>query len=60
MNEMFQQRGVVIVGRWADPPAHVSYMVLDARNGHVLQEILMESGLAMHTTSQIRPVLSMD
>lgn len=60
MNEMLQERGVGIVGRWADPPAHVSYMVLDAPHGHLLQEILMESGVAMHTTTRIRPIVSMD
>lgn len=60
MEELMKQRGVKIVGRWADPPAHVNYMVLDALNAHVIQELFMESGLFGYTASEIRPVLSMD
>lgn len=60
MNDLLAARGIDIIGRWADPPAHVNYLVLDAPGAHVIQEILMESGLFAHTTSDIRPVLSMD
>lgn len=60
MSELLVQRGVKTVGRWADPPAHVNYLVLDAPNAHVIQEVLMESGLSGHTTSEVRAVLSMD
>ena len=60
MNELMGERGIQPVGRWADPAAHVNYMVLDAENAHAIQEIFMESGLFGHTTAEIRPVLSMD
>lgn len=60
MEALLKQRGVRSVGRWADPPAHVNYMVLDAATAHVIQEAFMESGLFAHTTAEIRPVLSMD
>jgi len=60
MSELLAQRGVKTVGRWADPPGHVNYFVLDAPNAHLIQEVLMESGLSGHTTSEVRPVLSMD
>ena len=60
MEELIKQRGVQIVGRWADPSAHVNYMVLDAPNAHVVQELFMESGLFGHMSAEIRPVLSMD
>jgi hypothetical protein len=60
MSELLVQHGVTTVGRWADPPAHVNYLVLDAPNAHVIQQVLMESGLFAHTTSELRPVLSMD
>ena len=60
MAELLVQREVKTVGRWADPPAHVNYLVLDATNAHVIQEVLMESGLSSHTTTDVRPVLSMD
>ena len=60
MDRLIAERGIGIVGRWADPAAHVNYMVLDSVNAHVIQGILMESGLFGHTTAEVRPVLSMD
>ena len=60
MDTLIAERGVRIVGRWADPPAHVNYLVLDAPSAHVIQEIFMQSGLSGYTTNEIRPVLSMD
>ena len=60
MDELLAQKGVRTVGRWADPPAHVNYAVLDAPGAHVIVEALMESGISVHTTTEVRPVLSMD
>jgi len=60
MSELLTARGVKMVGRWADPPAHVNYMVLDAPDAHVIQAVLMESGLFLHTTTELRPVLPME
>ena len=60
LDEMLGSGDVKVVGRWADPPAHVNYMVLDAPNAHAIAEMLMESGIASHTTTEIRPVMSMD
>lgn len=60
MQEFLVKAGVTTIGRWADPPGHVNYLVLDAPNAHVIMEALMESGLFAHTSTEIRPVLSMD
>ena len=60
MDTMLKERGIGVVGRWADPAAHVNYLVLDTVNAHVIQGIFMESGLFGHATAEIRPVLSMD
>ena len=60
MAELLDRQEVGTVGRWADPPAHVNYLVLDAPNAHVIQNVLMESGISHHTTTEIRPILSMD
>ena len=60
MNDLFPERGVVTVGRWADPTAHVNYLVLDAPSAHAIQDVIMESQLMFHTTTEIRPVMSMD
>lgn len=60
LDELFAARGVRIVGRWADPPAHVNYAVLDAPNAHDILDVVMESGLVAWTTTEVRPVVSMD
>jgi muconolactone delta-isomerase len=60
MASMLAERGVSTVGRWADPPAHVNYLVLDAPNAHVIQDVLMESGMFEFNTAEVRPILSMD
>ena len=60
MAELLAEREVKTVGRWADPPAHVNYLVLDAPSAHVIQQVLMESGMFGHTTAEVRAVLSMD
>ena len=60
LEQLIAERGIGVVGRWGDPPAHVNYLVLDAENAHVIQEVFMESGMFGHTTTEIRPILSMD
>ena len=60
MAELLRQREVSTIGRWADPPAHLNYLVLDAPNAHVIQQVLMESGIFAHTATEVRPILSMD
>lgn len=60
MDELLAQKGIKVVGRWADPPGHVNFLVLDAPDGHAITAAFMESGLSAYTTNEIRPVLSMD
>jgi hypothetical protein len=60
MQNLMMERGIGIVGRWADPPAHITYMVLEAANAHAIQEVMMESGIFGHTRTEIRPILSME
>lgn len=60
MDELLKERQIEIIGRWADPPAHVNYLVLSADNAHAIQEVLMASGVSGHTSAEIRPVMSMD
>lgn len=60
MDELLAEKGIRIVGRWADPPGHVNFLVLDAPDAHAITAVFMESGLSAYTTNEIRPVLSMD
>lgn len=60
MTEILKAKNIKTVGRWADPPAHVNYLVLDAPNAHDIVNAFMESGMLFYATTEIRPVLSMD
>ena len=60
LDELLVARGIRTLGRWADPPGHVNYVVLDAPHGHAILEAFMESGLSAHTSTEIRAVMSMD
>ena len=60
LDALLLERQVKTVGRWADPPGHVNYLVLDAPSAHAILEVFMESGLASYTSTEVHPVLSMD
>lgn len=60
MQELIADRGLKTVGRWADPPGHVNYMVMDAPSAHAVQQVLMDSGLSAYTTTAVHAVVSMD
>lgn len=60
LDEILRQKNIRAVGRYADPPGHVNFYILDAESAHAIVEAIMESGLVAHTTSEIRAVLSMD
>ncbi len=38
MTEALKAAGVKTVGRWADPTAHVKWLVLEAPDAHVIQK----------------------
>ena len=38
LQNLLAERSIGVIGRWADPPAHVNYMVLDAPHAHAIQE----------------------
>ncbi len=60
MQDLLKDRNIRTIGRWADPPGHANFLVLDAPSAHDILQSFMESGLMMHTTVEIRAVLSMD
>ncbi|MCI0330220.1 MAG: hypothetical protein L0196_04615 [candidate division Zixibacteria bacterium] len=59
MNELLTEQGIKTVGKWADPPGHVNYLVLDAPDAHAILQVFMDSGLSAHTATEIRAVMSM-
>lgn len=60
LDDVLRDKGIRVVARYADPPGHVNFYVVDAENAHAIVDAIMESGLVAHTTSEIRAVLSMD
>jgi hypothetical protein len=60
LQELLTEREIKTVGRWADPPGHVNYLVLDAPNAHAVLQVFMESGLSAHTSTEVHAVMSMD
>ncbi len=49
---------IAVQGRWADPPGHVFYFVLDAPNAHVIGELMTQLELTHWSTVAIHPVTS--
>lgn len=60
IDQLLTDRQITTVGRWADPPRHVNYVVLDAPDAHAILQVFMESGPSAHTSTEICPVVSMD
>jgi hypothetical protein len=40
-------------GAWVNLSAHTAFLLIDAPNGHVVDEIIREAGLIGHTTTNI-------
>ncbi|MCI0405648.1 MAG: hypothetical protein L0209_06190 [candidate division Zixibacteria bacterium] len=59
MQDLLTARGIKTVGKWADPPSHVNFLVLDAPDAHAILQVFMDSGLSAHTATEIRAVMSM-
>ena len=60
MRDLLVEGQIKTVGRWADPPGHVNYLVLDAPSAHAVQQVFMESGLSAYATAEVHAVMSMD
>ncbi|MBI4498012.1 MAG: hypothetical protein HY689_08955 [Chloroflexi bacterium] len=58
MQELTAERNIKTVGSWADPPAHVNYLLVDAPSAHVVQAVLMESGVSAYASTEVHPVIS--
>lgn len=60
MQELLTESEIKTIGRWADPPGHVNYLVVDEPSAHAVLQVFMDSGLAAHTTTEVHAVLSME
>jgi len=52
--------GISVQGWWVDPPAHVFYLLADAPNAHVVNNLMTELRLFHWNTIDIHPIISID
>jgi hypothetical protein len=58
--EVTGKLGISMQGSWVDMPGHTAFMVLDAPNAHVVNQMMMELHFMDWNTVDVRPVISMD
>ena len=60
MDEVTKALGITVQGSWANMPAHVPYLVVDAPNAHVVNQLARESRLMEWNTVTVTPVLTLN
>lgn len=56
MGEAAGKLGVTVQGSWTNMPAHALWFVLDAPNGHVVDQLMIELKLQEWNTIVVHPV----
>jgi hypothetical protein len=46
-----ESHGAKVEGAWVNLSAHTAFLLIDAPNGHVVDDVIRESGLIGHTTT---------
>jgi hypothetical protein len=49
-----------IKGAWVDPPAHVFYIIADAPNAHVVNQVMQELKFMLWNTIDIHPIVTIE
>ncbi len=60
MDEVSKKHGVTVQGAWIDPPGHIFYIVADAPNAHVINDLVTELKLFHWNTIVIHPVITLE
>ncbi len=60
MDEVAKALDITIQGSWANMPAHVIYLVVDAPNAHVVNQLARESRLMEWNTVTVTPIMTLD
>jgi hypothetical protein len=58
--QVSKKLGVTVKGSWTCMPAHMTFMLVDAPNAHVLNEMAIELQLMNWNTSVLYPVTTME
>lgn len=54
------ERGLSVVGGWADMPRHRLYLIVDAPNAHTISQVVMDLGFGNWGTVEVTPVVPME
>lgn len=60
MSGVLQSHGCEFQGGWVSKSAHLTFLVIDAPNGHALDDAIIDMGLAVWNTATIYPVITLD
>ena len=53
LGEIAEKRGATLHGSWVNPGSHTIFLLIDAPNAHVIDEVVRESGLIGRTSTQV-------
>jgi hypothetical protein len=60
LGEAAKQADLAIEGWWVNRAAHEVFVLVDAPNGHVVEEALLAAGLVGRTHSRVMPVVRVE
>ena len=60
MGEVSKKLGITIQGGWVNGGGHITFMLVDAPNAHVIEQMGFELGFVEWNTSTIYPVMTME
>ncbi|MDA1127679.1 MAG: hypothetical protein O2913_03135 [Chloroflexi bacterium] len=60
MTDVLQTHGCTFQGGWVSKSAHLTFILLDAPNGHAADDVAIDLGLAVWNTNTIYPVITFE
>jgi muconolactone delta-isomerase len=59
-DEVAKKLGITLQGAWTNMPGHITYLVCDAPNAHVVNQMAAELKLMDWNTVVVTPVITLD
>jgi hypothetical protein len=60
MDAVATKLGIKVQGWWVNPPGHTFFVLVDAPNAHVINNLMTELRLFHWNTIQVHPIVTMD
>ena len=60
MEDVSKKFQCFVKGAWVDPPAHTFYIVADAPNAHVVNQVMEELKFMLWNTVDIHPIVTLE